>query len=113
VRGKTNLKGCIHHSDNGVQYASNLYVMKLDDLGMLPSMGEIGNSYDNAHAESLNKTIKNEEVWMNEYETFEMAYLNIENFIEEVYNKKRLHSSIGYVPPIEFEKSIIMGQRET
>ena len=113
LRGKTNLKGCIHHSDNGVQYASNLYVMRLGDLGMLPSMGEIGNSYDNAHAESLNKTIKNEEVWMNEYETFEMAYLNIENFIEEVYNKKRLHSSIGYVPPIEFEKSIIMEQRET
>ena len=70
---------------------------------MLPSMGEVGNSYDNAHAESLNKTIKNEEVWINEYETFEEAYESIARFVR-IYNGKRLHSSIGYVPPNEFEQ---------
>ena len=106
LRGEENVKGCIHHSDNGVQYASGLYVETLKELGMLPSMGEVGNSYDNAHAESLNKTIKNEEVWMNEYDNFEIAYFNIKEFIEEVYNKKRLHSSIGYLSPIEFEENI-------
>ena len=76
---------------------------RLRELGMLPSMGEVGNSYDNAFAESLNKTIKNEEVWINEYETFEQAYEGIAIFAKK-YNEKRLHSSIGYVPPNEFEQ---------
>ena len=74
---------------------------------MLPSMGEVGNSYENAHAESFFKTLKNEEVWMNEYETLEDVYRNIKQFIEEVYNKKRLHSSIGYKPPIEYEQELL------
>lgn len=103
MRGKSNIKGCIHHSDHGVQYLSGEYMNKLHELGMLPSMGEVGNSYDNAHAESLNKTIKCEEVWINEYETFEQAYESIAEFIKK-YNQKRLHSSIGYVPPDEFEQ---------
>jgi putative transposase len=103
LRGIKKVKGCIHHSDHGVQYLSGAYTKKLHKLGMLPSMGEIGNSYDNAHAESLNKTIKNEEVWINEYQTLEELYHNIKEFIE-LYNKKRLHSSIGYKPPIEFEQ---------
>lgn len=96
--------GCIHHSDQGVQYAAQNYVQRLLDMGMKPSMGEVGNSYENAHAESFFKTLKNEEVWMNEYETIEDVFCNIKQFIEEVYNKKRLHSSIGYKPPIEYEK---------
>lgn len=70
-------------------------------------MGEKGNSYENAHAESFIKTIKIEEVYMNEYETMEDVYRNIKQFIERVYNKKRLHSSIGYKPPIEFEQEVL------
>lgn len=104
LRGEKNLNGCIHHSDQGVQYAAHIYVERLHTVGLRPSMGEVGNSYENAFAESLIKTIKNEEVWMNEYETLEDVYCNIKQFLEEVYNKKRLHSSIGYKPPIEYEK---------
>lgn len=104
LRGKENVKGCIHHSDHGVQYLAKAYMSQLHKLEMLPSMGEVGNSYDNAFAESLNKTIKNEEVWINEYETFEQAYEQIGTFIEQIYNERRLHSSIGYVPPNEFEQ---------
>ena len=106
LRGTKEVKGNIHHSDHGVQYLSMTYMDRLRELGMLPSMGEIGNSYDNAHAESLNKTIKNEEVWINEYETFEQAYTSIQQFVQ-IYNEKRLHSSIGYVPPNEFEQQRI------
>ena len=95
--------GCVHHSDHGSQYLSLVYVGRLHELGMLPSMGEVGNSYDNAFAESLNKTIKNEEVWLNEYETFDQAYKYIAVFVKK-YNEKRLHSSIGYVPPNEYEQ---------
>lgn len=103
LRGVENIKNCIHHSDHGAQYLSGSYMDRLHQLGMLPSMGEVGNSYDNAHAESLNKTVKNEEVWINEYRTFEEAYGQIAKFIKK-YNERRLHSSIGYVPPIEFEQ---------
>jgi len=97
------VEGGIHHSDHGSQYLSDLYIQRLTELGMLPSMGEVGNSYDNAFAESLNKTIKNEEVWLNEYMTFDQAYECIAAFIKK-YNEKRLHSSIGYVPPNEYEQ---------
>jgi len=88
-----------HHSDRGVQYASNDYVELLERNGIMISMSASGNPYDNAFAESFNKTLKVEEVYINEYETFEDALKNIKHFIEIVYNKKRLHSSIGYVPP--------------
>ena len=103
VKSRGNVKECIHHSDHGSQYLAGAYMARLRELGMLPSMGEVGNSYDNAFAESLNKTIKNEEVWINEYETFEQAYEGIAIFAKK-YNEKRLHSSIGYVPPNEFEQ---------
>ena len=103
LRGKNNIKGCIHHSDHGVQYLSGEYMDKLHELGMLPSMGEVGNSYDNAFAESLNKTIKYEAVYPNEFETFEEAWKAIADHIR-LYNKRRLHSGIGYLPPDEFEK---------
>jgi putative transposase len=105
LRGERGLKGCIHHSDQGVQYASHAYVERLAQVGMLPSMSEKGNSYENAFAESAIKTIKYNEVNMKEYESFEDAYRNIKAFIEEAYNKKQLHSGIGYVPPEEFEKT--------
>jgi transposase InsO family protein len=70
-------------------------------------MSRRGNPYDNAHAESFFKTVKYEEVYMNEYASFQDAYQNIQQFIEEVYNKKRLHSAIGYQPPAEFEQKIL------
>ena len=95
----------IHHSDQGVQYASWDYVNKLKEYGINISMSRRGNPYDNAFAESFIKTLKYEEVYLWEYETFDEAHKNIKKFLEVVYNKKRVHSSIGYVTPEEFEKS--------
>ena len=107
ARQKFGFGNLIHHSDRGVQYASNDYVKKLEEFGIQISMSRSGNPYDNAFAESFNKTLKVEEVYINEYETFEDALKNIKHFIEIVYNKKRLHSSIGYVPPEEFEREVL------
>lgn len=96
--------GCIHHSDRGVQYASHAYVNELEKNGFRISMSRKGNPYDNAFAETFWKTIKYEEVHLWNYETFNDVIERIPFFIEEVYNKKRLHSSLGYVPPVEFEE---------
>jgi putative transposase len=96
-------EGCIHHSDRGVQYAAHEYVDVLKENKFQISMSAKGNPYDNAKAESFMKTYKYEEVYLTEYETFEDVVLNAERFIEDIYNAKRLHSSIGYVPPNEFE----------
>jgi len=107
-RGNNNLSGLIHHSDQGVQYASIEYVKKLEENKIRISMSRKGNPYDNAFAESFIKTLKFEEVYMKEYEDFNDAWENIREFIEEVYNEKRLHSSIGYLPPNEFEKELVL-----
>lgn len=106
-RKNMNLTGLIHHSDRGTQYTSFEYTTLLEEQGIEISMSRKGNPYDNAFAESFFKTIKYEEVFMNEYNSFNEAYENIEHFIEEVYNNKRLHSAIGYQPPAEFEQKII------
>lgn len=95
--------GLIHHSDRGVQYANGTYVQQLEAVGARISMSARGNPYENAKAESFFKTLKREEVYLKEYRTFEEAETNVEAFIEAVYNTKRLHSSLGYLPPIEFE----------
>ena len=100
-------QGCIHHSDRGVQYACDDYVRILEEHGLRVSMSRKGNPYDNAFAESFMKTLKYEEVWLWNYETYEEVIERLPHFIEEVYNKKRLHSSIGYLPPEEFEQMII------
>ncbi len=96
--------GLIHHSDHGVQYASSAYVERLQAAGAQMSMAAVGNPYDNAKAESFFKTLKYEEVYLKHDRTFAEAYANIVTFIEDVYNAKRLHSSLGYRPPIEFEE---------
>jgi len=93
----------IHHADRGVQYASLAYVQRLQSVGIQISLSAKGNVYDHAKAESFFKTLKQEEVYLKQYQTFEEAKANIGQFLEEVYNTKRLHSSLGYVPPAEFE----------
>ena len=97
--------GLIHRSDRGVQYASGDYVARLEAVGAKVSMATVGNPYENAQAESFFKTLKCEEVYLHGYETFAEAEDNIGHFIEEIYNAKRLHSSLGYLPPIEFEST--------
>lgn len=99
--------GCIHHSDRGVQYASHDYVNLLLDNEMGISMSRKGNPYDNAYAESFMKTLKHEEVYLWDYETYAEVIERIPYFIEEVYNKKRLHSALGYLPPNEFEQAML------
>ena len=95
--------GLIHHSDRGVQYASAAYTARLGTVGAHSSMSAAGNPYHNAKAESFFKTLKREEVYLNHYQTFPEAEANLDRFIGDVYNAKRLHSSLGYRPPIEFE----------
>ena len=101
------LSGLIHHSDQGVQYASKAYVNCLNELNIRISMSRKGNPYDNAHIESFFKTFKIEEAYIKEYGTFEDAVKNIRRFIEVLYNKKRIHSGIGYRPPEEYEKEVL------
>jgi putative transposase len=96
--------GCIHHSDQGVQYASHEYVQELKQHGFRISMSRRGNVYDNAMMESFIKTLKCEEVYLWEYRTLADVESRLPYFIEEVYNRKRLHSALGYRPPNEFEE---------
>ena len=106
TRWDNNIRGLIHHSDQGVQYASIAYTDCLKEHSIKISMSRKGNPYDNAFVESFIKTLKYEEVYLKEYDSFNEAYQNIEKFIEEVYNKKRLHSSLGYRSPDDFEKEL-------
>lgn len=92
-----------HHSDRGVQYCSFENTNKLKEHGIKISMADVGMSVDNAYAESLNRSIKVEEVYLNAYETFEEAKESIGKYILR-YNTKRLHSSLGYMSPLDYEK---------
>ena len=100
------LPGCIHHSDRGVQYACDQYVKLLTEAGLRISMSRRGNPYDNAQAESFFKTLKHEEVNLTEYRNLEEAASSIGAFIEQIYNRERLHSALGYLPPAEFEHNL-------
>jgi transposase InsO family protein len=97
-----------HHSDRGVQYASGDYTGLLKDRGVRISMSRKGNPYDNAACESFMKTLKYEEVYRQEYRDLADAHASIERFIESIYNGKRLHSSLDYRPPAEFERSLLL-----
>ena len=98
--------GCIHHSDRGVQYACAEYITLLEQAQMQISMSRTANPYDNAHMESFFKTLKYEEVHLANYESYDDVIQRIPHFIEEVYNSKRLHSALGYLPPEEYEMAI-------
>lgn len=105
--------GLIHHSDRGVQYAAIEYTTLLRDSGIAISMSRRGNPYDNAQAESFMKTLKYEEVYLSEYANLQEARERIGYFLEQVYNRERLHSRLGYVPPAEYEGRIPDQNRTT
>jgi len=99
--------GVIHHSDQGVQYASGEYIDELRRHRFLISMARTGNPYENATMESFFKTLKHEEVNLCQYETYQDVVIRLPYFLEDVYNQKRLHSALGYRPPNEFEEVLL------
>jgi len=96
--------GLVHHSDRGVQYASDEYMKVLEQHQLIPSMSRPGNPYDNASCESFIKTLKREEIYVNQYRNLEHLRANLAEFIEHYYNRCRLHSALGYKAPEEFEQ---------
>jgi transposase InsO family protein len=98
--------GLVHHSDRGVQYASLAYTDLLKEHAIQISISRKGNPYDNGVCESFIKTLKYEEVYRNEYRDLHDAHVSIGEFLESVYNRQRLHSALGYVPPAEFERNV-------
>jgi putative transposase len=106
IMSRNPLPGLVHHSDRGIQYASGEYVAILKRYEMVSSMSRPANPYDNASCESFIKTLKREEIYANEYENLEHLRSNVAEFIERYYNKKRLHSALGYRSPEEFEEQV-------
>jgi transposase InsO family protein len=104
IQRRSPAPGLVHHSDRGIQYASKDYTDILKEHHIDISMSRKGNPYDNAACESFMKTLKYEEVYRQEYCDLADARRSIEQFLEKVYNQKRLHSALGYCPPAEFER---------
>ena len=109
LQARKPVAGWIHHSDRGVQYACRDYVTVLQTAGARISMSGKGRPRDNAQAESFMRILKHEEVYLGDYQTFTEAKQAIGRFIDAVYNEKRLHSSLGYRPPSEFEELLAAG----
>jgi len=107
LKGRSFAPGLVHHSDRGVQYASGDYTQLLRDHKIRISMSRRGNPYDNAQAESFMKTLKYDEVYRSDYRDEREARSGIGHFLEKVYNQKRLHSALSYVPPAEFERKLV------
>jgi transposase InsO family protein len=105
--------GIIHHSDQGVQYASHEYIERLNQYGFRISMARKGNPFDNALAESFIKTLKSEEIYLWEYSTLADVKTRVSFFIESVYNHKRLHSALGYMSPDEFETNLVIKEQKS
>lgn len=101
IATRTPAAGLVHHSDRGVQYASAEYVAVLEKHGMIPSMSRPANPYDNASCESFMKTLKREEIYANQYNDLVHLRSHIEEFIDQYYNRQRLHSALGYRSPEE------------
>ena len=99
--------GLVHHSDRGLQYARGEYVAVLEKYGIVPSMSRPANPYDNASCESFIKTLKREEIYANRYDNLEQLRANIEEFLEQYYNRGRLHSALGYRSPEDFERKSV------
>jgi transposase InsO family protein len=109
---RTVLPGLVHHSDRGSQYASGDYTDLLKAHQIAISMSRKGNPWDNAGCESFMKTLKYEEVHRNEYRDLVEARVSIQNFVEKVYNERRLHSALGYLPPAEFERNLALPKKD-
>lgn len=104
LEGRVITQGIVHHSDRGVQYCSNRYIDKLRDYRFEISMSRSGNPYDNAMAESFMRTLKCEEVYLTEYRDLNDAKQRLTRFLEDYYNRRRLHSSLGYLTPEDYER---------
>lgn len=98
--------GLVHHSDRGVQYAAREYVEALEAQGLIASMSRPANPYDNAACERFMKTLKQEEIYCRDYAGMEDLRQHMEQFIEQYYNRQRLHSALGYKSPEEFERDL-------
>ena len=109
-RALTGHRPVVHHSDQGVQYAAAAYVEELQDHGILISMTDVGAAWQNGYAERLIRTIKEEEVHLSDYRDYDDAYRQIGRFLDDVYMHKRIHSSLGYLTPTEFEAEWVLSR---